>query len=69
LADAKVRITVRPLSEWTEDELRRLYRLAVGHVRQLMKLPDDDPRRAEHLEGAQSDAALYGEELVRRGVL
>ena len=69
MGDPKVQITVRPLAEWTEEELRRLYRLAVAHVRQLTELPDDDPERVTQLRRAQDHAALYGEELVRRDLL
>jgi hypothetical protein len=69
MADVRVEITVRPLSAWTEEELRRLYRLSLAHVRQLAERPDDDAERVEQLADAQDRAALYGEELLRRGLL
>ena len=69
MADVKMQITVRPLSEWGDDELQRLYRLSVAHVRQVAELADDDPMRVGQLPLAQANAALYGEELVERGLL
>lgn len=58
-------VAVLPLRAWPEDRVRRGHRLLAGAVRQLTL--DGAPEM--EIVDAERDAALLGEELVRRGLL
>jgi hypothetical protein len=61
-----VEISVRPLSEWPDDQVARVYALLASDVRELLARPDADP---QELAAARRDAEVFGVEAVRRGIL
>ena len=53
-----------PLSAWGDDQVQRAYALTVRHLRTLL---DGGP--VEDVQSAEEEAAMFGEELLRRGLL
>ena len=67
MSDSSFELVVGPLEQWPDDSLQRAYRLLTGTVRRLhlVSLAEQD---ADDLRRAESEAAMYGTELVRRGL-
>jgi len=61
-----IEMTVRPLSEWPDDQVSLVYGLISGEVRDLLADPAADPLE---LALARRDAELFGVEAMRRGLL
>ena len=61
-----IEMTVRPLSEWPDDQVSLVYGLISGEVRDLLADPAADPTELAH---ARRDAELFGVEAMRRGLL
>lgn len=62
---ADLTVTVTALRAWPEDRLRRAHRLVGAAVRQLIV----DGAPPPEVAAAEADAALFGGELVRRGLI
>ena len=67
--NANGRLTMLPLEQWPEDRLRKAWRLVSTSVARLHQSPMSLPDRDYLLADAEADAALFGEELVRRGLI
>ena len=63
------RLTILPLHEWPEDRVRKAWRLLSITVHRYNQAPASLPGRDALLADAEADAALFGEELVRRGLI
>jgi hypothetical protein len=61
-----IEITVRPLSDWPDDQVVRVYQLVSGDVRDLLSDPHAD---SQELAAARRDAELFGVEAMRRGLI
>jgi hypothetical protein len=61
-----IRIEVRPLSQWPDDEVLLVYGLMAGEVRDLLAAPEADPQELAH---ARRDAELFGVEAMQRGLI
>lgn len=59
-----IRASTAPLSTWPDDHVRRAYGFAVRH---LMSLLNDGC--VQDVTSAEEEAAMFGEELLRRGLL
>jgi hypothetical protein len=69
MSDLNARITMMPITQWPEDRLRKAWRLVCITVARLHQAPLSMPDRAALLADAEADAALFGEELLRRGLI
>jgi hypothetical protein len=60
-------LVVGPLEDWPDDHVRRAYKLLTGTVHRMHALPlaQQDPTELARAEG---EAAMYGFELIRRGL-
>ena len=67
--DANARITMLPLHLWPEDRLRKAWRLTTLSVAKFHVADASLHDREALLADAEADAALFGEELVRRGLV
>ncbi len=65
----RVQLTVQPISDWESADVERMYQVLVADVRRLSDMPDVEPERSVRLPTAQAHAAMFGEELVRRGLI
>ena len=61
-----IEISVRPLSEWPDDQVSLVYGLMANEVLDLLADPAADPLE---LDSARRDAELFGVEAMRRGLL
>jgi len=69
MAERRTHIGIDPLAHWPDDHVERAWLLATGIVRRLNTRPADDTERVRHLAAIEDDAVLFGQELVRRGLI
>jgi hypothetical protein len=66
MEDMSVAATAGPLSAWPDDHVRRAHRLSAAAVRAALSGGRADDAE---LAAAAEEAALFGEELLRRGLI
>jgi hypothetical protein len=69
MAEQHAHIGIDPLAHWPDEHVERAWLLASGIVRRLNTRPDNDTERIRHLAAIEEDAALFGQELLRRGLI
>jgi hypothetical protein len=69
MAEQHAKIGIDPLAHWPDAHVERAWLLATGIVRRLNTRPDDDHERLRHLGAIEEDAVMFGQELLRRGLI
>jgi hypothetical protein len=68
MSDSPFQLVVGPIEDWPDDHVQRAYKLLTGTVRRLHLQPLG-ARDDAGLHRAEGEAAMYGFELIRRGLL
>lgn len=69
MADFELSLHAGSLAEWSDERVSQAWRIISGLVRRLSSEVADEPVARERLLAAESDAAMFGDELIRRGRL
>ena len=69
MADFEMSIHTGTLAEWPDEQVSQAWRVVSSAVRRLGLAPSSDAAIAKQLQVAEGDAAMFGEELMRRGLL
>ena len=69
MAENNLNVTAEQLTFWPDAQVQRAWPLATAIVRCLNTRPEDDAERLTHLPTVEEDAALFGFELMSRGLI